>query len=154
MPGALARVVVNEGSAPRIFRDFFSLQIGPVPAGYPGRTRDQGKQALLRRRIGPDIQFVDIEHAGYALDRLVRDLLFGGFELPERGRRHKPDQQPEDGEHDEKLEQGEAALPLARILSEVDRITPVRSGPQVRPPSGRPSNQTRSEDHRVTQPVK
>jgi hypothetical protein len=78
---------------------------------------------LLGRRIGPDIQLVDIKHAGYALNRLVGNLLFGGFELPERGRRHKPDQEPKDGEHDEKLKQGEAALPLARILSEVDRIT-------------------------------
>jgi len=41
-----------------------------------------------------------------------------------------------------------------RILGEVDRITPVRSGPQVRPHSGRPSNQTGSEDHRVTQLLK
>src|ERR1700746_3584821 len=98
MPGALARVVVNKGSAPRVFRNVSSPQIGPVPAGDPGRTIDQGKQALLGRRIDPDIQLVDIEHAGYALDRLVRDLLFGGFELPERGRRDKPDQEPEDGE--------------------------------------------------------
>src|SRR6516164_5320041 len=149
MPGALARVMVNEGSAPRVFRDVFPLQIGPVPAGDPGRTRNQGKQTLLRRRIGPDIQLVDIEHPGYALDRLVGDLFFGGFELPERGGCDKSDQQPEDGEHDEKLEQGEASLPSAPILGEVDRITPERWGPQVRPPSGRPTNQTKSEDHRV-----
>src|SRR6516225_10483562 len=71
VPGALARVVVNEGSAPRVFRDVFSLEIGPVPAGDPGRTRDQGKQTLFRRRIDPDIELIDGEHAGDALDRLV-----------------------------------------------------------------------------------
>src|SRR6516164_7531158 len=149
MPGALARVVVNEGPAPRIFRHVCSLQIGPVPAGDPGRTIDQGEEALLRRRIGPDIQLVDIKHTGYALDRLVGDFFFRGFELPERGGCDKSDQQPEDGEHDEKLEQGETPLPPAPILGEVDRITPERWGPQVRPPSGRPSNQTKLEDHRV-----
>ena len=49
MPRALARVVVNEGPAPRIFRHVCSLQIGPVPAGDPGRTIDH---LFVRTEIG------------------------------------------------------------------------------------------------------
>jgi hypothetical protein len=79
---------------------------------------------------------------------LVCDLLFRGFELAECGRRYKPDQQPKDREHDEELEQGEAAL--VQIPRDFDRVTTRRSGSQVRPPRERLSNQTGSEAHRVT----
>jgi hypothetical protein len=57
---------------------------------------------------------------------LVCDLLFRGFELAERSRRYKPDQQPEDGEHDEKLEESEAAL--VNVRCGFDRVTTRRSG--------------------------
>ena len=47
----------------------------------------------------------------------MRDLLLGGAELAQRGGRHEADQQPEDGEHDQQLEQREAALAVAATLA-------------------------------------
>ena len=41
----------------------------------------------------------------------MRDLLLGRAELAQRRRRDEPDQQPQYRQHDEQLEQGEAALP-------------------------------------------
>jgi len=154
VPSALARVVINEGSTPRIFRDVFSLQIRPVPVRDPGGACDQRSQTLFGRRIDSDIELVDIEHTGYALDRLVRNFFFGGFQLPECGGRDKSDKQPEDGEHNEELEQGKTALLLlALVLGEVERNAPALSRPQVSPHRAGPSNQTGSGNHRVVQLV-
>ena len=65
---------------------------------------------------------------GLMMEQVQRRTLAEPFELPERGGCHQPDQQPEDGEHNEKLEQREAVLLRARILGEADRITPLQSG--------------------------
>jgi hypothetical protein len=42
---------------------------------------------------------------------LVRDLFLGGAQLSQRGRRDKADQEPQDREHDQKLEQCKTLLP-------------------------------------------
>jgi hypothetical protein len=45
----------------------------------------------------------------------VRDLFLGGAELSQRGRRDEADQEPQDGEHYQKLEQRKTSLPSARV---------------------------------------
>ena len=74
MPGTLARHAVEKGTAPRVLRHSFPLQVGSAPMGDAGRLVDQRLQPLFGRRISPDIELVDVEHAGQTLDRLVRDL--------------------------------------------------------------------------------
>jgi hypothetical protein len=45
----------------------------------------------------------------------VCDLFLGGAELSQRGGRNETDQKPQDGEHDQKLEQRKTSLPSPRI---------------------------------------
>ena len=110
VPGALARAAVMEGLAPGILRHFFTLEVGTAPARDARRLGDQALEPLLRRRIGADVELVDVEDAGEAFDRLVRDLLLCLTELPERRGRHETDEEPEDGKNDKQLQQREAAL--------------------------------------------
>ena len=48
---------------------------------YTRRTFNQSEQPLLCGWIGPDVQFVYIEHAGESFGGLMRYLLFGGAGL-------------------------------------------------------------------------
>src|SRR5205823_10225114 len=67
-------------------------------------------QPLLRGRVSPNIELEHVENGGEALDRLMRDLFLGRAELPQRRGRHETDQKTEDGQHDQQLQQCEAAL--------------------------------------------
>jgi hypothetical protein len=82
---------------------------------------------------------------------LVRDLLLGGPELAQRSRSNKADQQAQNGEHDEKLEQGEAALACPRIVTGSE-AAPV-SGFKARLNYEQECDQTAWRNHRVVQVV-
>src|ERR1700680_99802 len=66
--GPLARKAVDEGMAPGILRHLLALDVGPIPALDPLRRDDQGRESLIACRIVTNIELVDIEHAGQALD--------------------------------------------------------------------------------------
>src|ERR1700720_1685499 len=116
VPGPLARAAVDEWPAPRVLGQLLAFQVRPVPAGDARRPGNQRLQTLGGRRIDPNIQLVDVEHSGEALDRLVRDLFLGGAELSQRGGRDEADQQPQNGEHDQELEQRKTSLPSSRVV--------------------------------------
>src|SRR5215469_15274742 len=69
--GAIARHVVDEWVAPRVLGHGVSLKIRSAPAGYPRRAGDQRLQSLFRRRIGSNVEFVNVEHARQPFDRLM-----------------------------------------------------------------------------------
>ncbi len=68
VPWALARAVIDERMSPWVLRQLVAVQVRSVPARNAGRARDQSLQPLLGCRIGPDIEFVDIEHGSQALN--------------------------------------------------------------------------------------
>ena len=74
----------------------------------------QRRQALVRGRIGPDVELVEVEHGGQPLDRLPGDRYAGAAELTQRGRRDQSDQQPQNRDHHQDLEQGEPGLAAVR----------------------------------------
>src|SRR5205807_823720 len=78
----LARAAVLEWPSPGVFRHLVALQVRAAPACHALRLGDQRLQSLVGGRVDPDIKLVDVEHAGEPLDRLMRDLLLGGAELP------------------------------------------------------------------------
>jgi hypothetical protein len=53
---------------------------------------------------------------------LVRDLLLGGAELSQSGGRDEADQQPQDGEHDQKLEQRKTSLASPRVAGRGGKV--------------------------------
>jgi hypothetical protein len=53
---------------------------------------------------------------------LVRDLFLGGAELSQRGGRDEADQEPQDGEHDQELEQRKTSLASSRVAGRGGKV--------------------------------
>jgi len=61
VPGARRWLAVAVGVVPRVERHLAPLDVGTAPADHVGRLLDQRLQALLRGRVGADIELVDVE---------------------------------------------------------------------------------------------
>src|SRR5438270_3918458 len=73
---ALARRTIDIAVTPRVVRHHAAAQIGAIPALRVGRPRQRGK-ALGGARIPPEVEIVEIQRAGKALDLDLGSLGLG-----------------------------------------------------------------------------
>src|SRR5262249_58706885 len=107
--------------APGIAGDAVLLEVGAVPV-WDVRIRDQGVQTQGRGRVGADVQTVLVQGGAEELDLSPRRGLLGLTHAAEEPRAHQPREQPQHDDHDEQLDEGEAALapvgaPSASLVS-------------------------------------
>lgn len=115
MSGSGGGGAIEEGMVPGVGGDGGILEVGSVPVVDAVGLGDEGGKSLIGRGVGADIELVEVEDAGDALDGLFGDLMFGAAQLLEDGGGHHADEQGEDRQDDEEFEQREAGLPAAWI---------------------------------------
>jgi len=101
--------LVRPWPAPGIHRHA-ALEVRSVPRRDPGRTFSQRRQALLARRVCPNVELEQVEHGTDAFYGLLGHRRAGACQLPQGGRCHQADKQTKNGDNDEDLEQCEARL--------------------------------------------
>ena len=104
----LARLAVDVRPPPRIDQHFALPEVGSVPALGVGGTLDQGVKAVILGQVAADVQAIEIEGRAQALDLDLRGVGLGPAEVLQDLRHGDEGQQAQDGEHHQKLDQGEA----------------------------------------------
>src|SRR5690606_32354810 len=95
---------------PGIERDAVTAKVWTVPDLNGCRLLHQGSQSLGLYRIPPDIYVEDIERTGKRLDLELGRALAGIGQLRQDARAYEGRNQPDDGQHDQHLDQREARL--------------------------------------------